>query len=52
MNLEENTMNSNGIKEPQEINPNLPGGGGHYGPPPVVFLTVRLFHSKFRALLS
>ena len=27
-------------------------GGGHYGPPPVVFLTVRLYHSKFRTLLS
>ena len=35
------------------LNPNLPGGGGgHYGPPPVVFLTVRLYHSKFRVLLS
>ena len=28
------------------------GGGGHYGLIPVVFLTVRLYHSKFRTLLS
>ena len=35
------------------FNPNLPGGGGGpLWPPPVVFLTVRLYHSKFRTLLS
>ena len=28
------------------------GGGGPLWPPPVVFLTVRLYHSKFRTLLS
>ena len=27
-------------------------GGGPLWPPPVVFLTVRLYHSKFRTLLS
>ena len=31
------------------FNPNLPGGGPLW-PPPVVFLTVRLYHSKFRTL--
>ena len=34
------------------FNPNLPGGGAIMAPPPVVFLTVRLYHSKFRTLLS
>ena len=35
------------------LNPNLPGGGGGaIMAPPVVFLTVRLYRSKFRALLS
>ena len=36
----------------KSINPNLPGGGGAIMAPPVVFLTVRLYHSKFRAILS
>ena len=41
---------SAGVQGP--LNPNLPGGGPLWPPPPVVFLTVRLYHSKFRTLLS